>query len=131
MFAPKCFTPQRITAWTASVAYPFSMFRGGKHPAQLRSIFQRRFHFSFVVGKTGLTNKISAFSFFHNPVSKTKKRPMTEIAEKARPALLRGERLASNVLRDRGVSPKRRTVRKVIHAMAAEPQALSLDNGNI
>ena len=57
-----------------------SMFRGGKYPAQLRSISERRLHLPFVVGKTGLTNKISGYSFFHHPVSKTKQRPMTEIA---------------------------------------------------
>jgi hypothetical protein len=126
MFSPPA---QRGLGGLCRVSFP--LFRGSQNPAEFGDSPQCRFHISLEIPKTNFTNKFCRLSFLDHPVSESEKRPMTEIPQKACPALLHGEGLTSHVLHNRHVSPKRLGMRKVIHSVPAQSEPLSLDNGDI
>ena len=66
----------------------FSIFRRSKDPAQFRDGSKGRLHVALEIAKTDLTYKVSCCFLFHHPISKPKNGPMTEITQKAGPALL-------------------------------------------
>lgn len=82
-----------------------SMHRGSQHPTDFRDGSERRTHVSLVIAKTDLSYKVSRRFFLNQPKTESKNRPMTGVAEKTGPALFQREWLASNVFRDRGISP--------------------------
>ncbi len=109
----------------------FPVFSRSQNPAEFGDCSQCRLHISLEIPKTNFAHKFRCLSFLDYPISKPKKRPMTEIPQKACPALLYGEGPAAHVSQHRGVSPKRAGLRKVIHGVPPQPEPLSLNHGNI
>jgi hypothetical protein len=105
-----------------------SMFRGSEDPAEFGNSAKRRFQVSLEIPETNLTNKFCRFSFLDHPVSKSEKRPMTEIPQKSRPALFRGARLSSHIFRYGGIAPERLGVGKIAQPVASQPEPLRLNN---
>jgi hypothetical protein len=109
----------------------FPVFRRSQNPAEFGDCSQCRLHISLEIPKTNLAHKFRCLSFLDYPISKPKNRPMTEIPQKACPALLYGEGLTAHVSQHGGVSPKCAGMRKVIHGVPPQPEPLSLNNGDI
>jgi hypothetical protein len=74
------------------------MLRRSQNPTEFGDRWECRFHISLEISKAHFTHKFRCLSFLDYPISKPKKRPMTEIPQKACPALLHGEGLTSHVL---------------------------------
>ncbi len=96
-----------------------AMLRRHEDPAQLGDGSKRGLQVALEISKTDLTHKVSGFFLLHDPISEAKNRPMTEIPEKAGPALLQGEWLAPQVCDHNGIRPKRPGVGKIVHGVAA------------
>ena len=65
-----------------------AMLRRNEDPAQLRDGSKRGLQVAFEISETDLTHEVSGFFLLHDPISEAEDRPMTEITEKAGPALL-------------------------------------------
>ena len=127
----KMFLPptQRSPGGFCCISFP--VFSRSQNPAQFGDCSQCRLHISLEIPKTNFAHKFRCLSFLDYPISKPKKRPMTEIPQKACPALLHGEGLTAHVSQHGSVSPKRAGMRKVIQGVPPQPEPLGLNDGNI
>jgi hypothetical protein len=127
----KMFSPPAQRSLGGFCCISFPVFRRSQNPAEFGDCSQCRLHISFEIPKTNFAHKFRCLSFLDYPISKPKKRPMTEIPQKACPALLHGEGLTAHVSQHGGVSPKRAGMRKIIQGVPPQPEPLGLNDGNI
>jgi len=104
---------------------------GSEHPSRLRRGPEGRRDVALEVREADVTDQSPGLFVFRRPQAVAGHRPMADVTQNAAPNLFSSLRTARRVAKNVEVRPQGDAIVEIARAVAAEPQAIGLDDGDV